>query len=143
MRKSALLAAVMAAAAVVVLPPSAGIATTGPKSSGTTVIRLGKAVPMFDYGAPISYVGVPASITCFGGDTRQFNAFVSQPQAPGSFGYVNVACDGRAHKFAIAVQSNFGTTYNEGPATATVTDNTTTTSATVTIFRAANVLAPG
>ncbi len=56
---------------------------------------------------------------------------------------MRVQCTGTAEKFYIAVQSNFGSQYQEAPATATITDNTTTASKTVIISRLTRFRIPG
>jgi hypothetical protein len=104
----------------------------------TTTIKLGGEVPMLDSEQAISYVGVPVSITCSGGPT-QFNFFVTQsPNVTGSFGTITAQCSGRAEKFVVAVQSNFGSLYHEGAAVASANcffPCTATASRTVTMFR--------
>ena len=41
--------------------------------------------------------------------SHQFDVFVSQPQAPGSFGFFVATCTGSTEKYLAHVQSNFGT----------------------------------
>ena len=48
--------------------------------------------------------------------------FVSQSQAPFSFGFFVATCTGSTEKYVAHVQSNFGTLYTPGPAVANVTD---------------------
>jgi len=138
MRTHKLLPAAVVLGSLVLMAPAQVVPAQVAPATGT-VVDVGNKVLMFDAGFPISYVGVPVSITCpVGQGPRQFNAFVSQSGVSGSFGFVIAQCTGVIERFAIAVQSNFGTTYQEGDATATVTDFTTSGTNTVKIKRVAN-----
>jgi hypothetical protein len=112
----------IAATAVTVLAV-AFTATAKPPASTGTVIEIGKKVALLPEspGQMFSTAVVPLTITCpAGSGPTQFNVFVSQPQAPNSFGFVTAQCTGAPEAFNVTVNSNFGTLYQEGPATVSV-----------------------
>ncbi len=117
-------------------------ATAASAMPQTTAIKLGGRVPMLDSGQAVSYVGVPVSIKCpAGSGPTQFNLFVTQsPNVTGSFGYITAQCSGKTENFVVAVQSNFGSLYQEGPAVASANcfyPCVATASRNVTMFRLA------
>ena len=127
-------AVTFALATIITLPTSA--------APPTTTINLGGAVPMFDSGFAISFVGVPVLIRCpAGSGPTQFNFSVTQsPNVTGSFGFVTAECTGQDERFVVAVQSNFGSVYQEGKAVASANcffPCVTTASRDVTMFRLA------
>ena len=107
-------------------PLSSRIPTIAGAKSGDVTIKIDAAVTLEDSGNPnYSQVAVPFSLKCPASMTgiQYLYAFVSQPNAPSSFGFVSpVRCTGNTEKYTAHVQSNFGTLYVPGPATATITN---------------------
>jgi hypothetical protein len=105
----------------------ATISTAAPISASSTIYQLSiaKRVVVEDSGNPnYSQVGVPITVKCDESlPSIQFNVFVSQPQAPNSFGYIVAECTGKTEQFIAHVQSSYGTLYLPGDATASMTNN--------------------
>ena len=102
------------------------VALAQPVAASQDIFRLSidkKVVVEATTDPNYSQVGVSVDIRCDAAlpDTG-FYVFVSQPQAPSSFGYVTAQCTGKNEHLVAHVQSNYGTTYVAGDATATLTN---------------------
>jgi hypothetical protein len=109
----------LAAGAILVASP--GLANA---SQGDVTIKIDSTAVIEDIGIPqVTQIAIQFSLKCKASNTAIsfMDAFVQQSPNSG-FGFLQLQCTGSTEKYTIHAQSNFGTNFQPGPATVSITN---------------------